>query len=162
MAASRHTPFPLSPYTLNFIVCNYVWVCSMFPPELAAATFSLSFCSCKGNKTQHTAAIPFSSSLFYMTPNNLMLQLSDSQASNPCFFFLSLSNRPVNFWPQIRVVSKGKRGERRKDRGKEVKWESKLGTSTVLKSLVALPLHWLPRDQQGAKSTQGRQKWRVF
>ena len=31
-----------------------------------------------------------------------------------------------------------------------------------LKSLVASPLHWLPRDQRGAKSTQGRKKWRVF
>lgn len=30
------------------------------------------------------------------------------------------------------------------------------------KSFVASPLHWLPRDQQGAKSTQGRKKWRVF
>lgn len=27
-----------------------------------------------------------------------------------------------------------------------------------LKSLVASPLHWLPRDQRGAKSTQGRKK----
>lgn len=31
-----------------------------------------------------------------------------------------------------------------------------------LKSLVAFPLHWLPKDQQGAKSTQGREKWMVF
>lgn len=31
-----------------------------------------------------------------------------------------------------------------------------------LKSLVASLLHWLPGDQQGAKSTQGRKKWRVF
>lgn len=31
-----------------------------------------------------------------------------------------------------------------------------------LKSLVAFPLHWLPRDQRGAESTQGRKKWRVF
>lgn len=31
-----------------------------------------------------------------------------------------------------------------------------------LKSLVASPLHWLPRDQQGAKSTQGRKKWKVL
>jgi len=31
-----------------------------------------------------------------------------------------------------------------------------------LKSLVAFPLRWLPRDQQGAKSTQGRKKWRVL
>lgn len=31
-----------------------------------------------------------------------------------------------------------------------------------LKSLVASPLHWLPKDQQGAKSTQGRRKWMGF
>lgn len=31
-----------------------------------------------------------------------------------------------------------------------------------LKSLVASPLHWLPTDQQGAKSTRGRDKWMCF
>lgn len=32
-----------------------------------------------------------------------------------------------------------------------------------LNSLVSCcPLHGLPRDQQGAKSTQGNKKWRVF
>lgn len=45
----------------------------------------------------------------------------------------------------------------------EGKKESRLGgrTSEELKSPVAFPLRWLPRDQQGAKSTRRRRKWRV-
>lgn len=37
------------------------------------------------------------------------------------------------------------------------------GQARELKSLVASPLYWLPRDQQGAKSTRGGgKKWMFF
>lgn len=36
------------------------------------------------------------------------------------------------------------------------------GQARELKSLVASPLYRLPRNQQGAKSTQGGKKWMFF
>lgn len=36
------------------------------------------------------------------------------------------------------------------------------GQARELKSHVASPLYWLPRDQQGAKSTQGGEEMDVF
>lgn len=56
---------------------------------------------------------------------------------------------------------------RKEERWKEGGWEGERERArnechVKLKSLVAFPLHWLPRDQWGAESTQGRKKWRVF
>lgn len=101
-----------------------------------------------------------------------MLQLSDGQATNPCFCFPSLLKRLVDSWPQIRALNPpycmgGRERVGGREGGREGEWERERERARnefhgELKSLVASPLHWLPRDQQGAKSTQGRKKCRVF
>lgn len=187
MTAPQQTLFaPTLKHWVSLCECVCVSVYSIFPPEqTAAASFPLFFSRLVpltvlvgpfgGYKTLHFAATPvslslsfsfsltlsFSLSLPYMILNNLMLQLSSGQVSNPCFFLLSLSKRLVDFLatdqgsvPSLLHVWRGEKEGRKEG--------SKLGMSASLKSLVASPLHWLPRDQQGAKSTQGRQKWKVF
>lgn len=46
--------------------------------------------------------------------------------------------------------------------GKKQRGQAKERAAGELKSLVSSPLHWLPKDQQGAKSTRGRRKWMGF
>lgn len=89
-----------------------------------------------------------------------MLQLSDGQACNPCFLLSSIVKEAgavlalPTAWKEGGGMGVRWRGEQRERARNECHGE--------LKSLVASPLHWLPRDQQGAKSTQGRKKLRVF
>ena len=174
-------------------------MCVLFPPEQTAATSRPSShfipCSSYGsNLLVHLKVTRLctllslslspphfpSPSFSYMSLNNLMLQLSDGQASNTCF--PSLLRGMVDFWPQIRALSPhhcrverergGGGNEERREGGREGGDGGKCRVSEKekerereknechgeLKSLVASPLHWLPRDQRGAKSTQGRKK----
>lgn len=100
-----------------------------------------------------------------MIPNNALQQLSGGK-SLP---FLHCQKKAVEVFglrSRIRALSLSDSGEMgkslRAERREAEKEQGKTEGNRQSRSLVASPLQWLLTDQQGAKSTRGRTKWRVL